>query len=122
MTDLTTMHLKCLLEQATPGPWEYKLEDGYIMGDLVEMLNGWIQTADGKTVLGTGLEINDEQELRNLALAATAPELAQELIRLRGEIKGLITAMEEKAATGESQSPAIIAGYLKEIVLGEANE
>ena len=22
MTDLTTMHLKCLLEQATPGPWE----------------------------------------------------------------------------------------------------
>lgn len=119
MPDLTTMHLKCLLEQATPGPWEYKLEDGYIMGDLVEMLNGWIQTADGKTVLGTGLEINDEQELRNLALAATAPELAQELIRLRGEIKGLITAMEEKAATGESQSPAIIAGYLKEKVLGE---
>lgn len=23
MTDLTTMHLKCLLSQATPGPWEY---------------------------------------------------------------------------------------------------
>ena len=23
MTDLATMHLKCLLEQATPGPWEY---------------------------------------------------------------------------------------------------
>lgn len=46
-------------------------------------------------------------------------DLAQEVIRLRGEIKGLIAAMEVKAATGESQAPAIIAGYLKEIVLGE---
>ena len=72
MTDLTTTHLKCLLEQATPGTPE--------------------------------------------------ADLAQEVIRLRGEIKGLITAMEVKAATGESQSPAIIAGYLKEIVLGETNE
>jgi len=122
MTDLTTVQLQRLLDQATPGPWEYKLEDGYIMGDLVEILNGWIQTADGKTVLGTGLEINDEQELRNLALAAAAPQLAQEVIRLRGEIKGLITAMEIKAASGGSQSPAAIVSYLKEVVLGETNE
>ena len=56
------------------------------------------------------------------ALAALAPELAQEVIRLRGEIKGLIAAMEVKAATGESQSPAVIAGYLKEKVLGETND
>ena len=55
-------------------------------------------------------------------LAAHAPQLAEELIRLREHIKGLITAMENKAATGESQSPAIIAGYLKEIVLGEVND
>lgn len=89
MTDFTTAHLECLLEQATPGPWEYKLEDGYIMGDLVEILNGWIQTADGKTVLGTGLEINDEQELRNLALAAAAPQLAREVLRMRGELTDL---------------------------------
>lgn len=113
MPDLTTMHLKCLLDQATPGPWEYKLEDGYIMGDLVEILNGWIQTADGKTVLGTGLEINDEQELRNLALAATAPELAEELIRLRGRIEGLITAMEEKAGVGNGRDT------LQELIVAE---
>lgn len=122
MTDLTTVQLQRLLDQATPGPWEYKLEDGYIMGDLVEILNGWIQTADGKTVLGTGLEINDEQELRNLALAAAAPQLAEEVILLREHIEGLITVMENKAATGSSpQDPAIIASYLKEIVLGEPN-
>lgn len=69
MPDLTTTHLKCLLEKVAPGtPEAY---------------------------------------------------LAQELIRLREHIEDLITAMEDKAATGESQSPAIIAGYLKEIVLGE---
>lgn len=56
-------------------------------------------------------------------LAAAAPELAQEVIRLRGHIEGLITAMEEKAATGSSpQDPAIIANYLKEIVLGDHDE
>lgn len=121
MPDLTTTHLKCLLEKATPGPWEYKLEEGCFMDDLVEILNGWIQTGDGETVLGAGLEINDDQELQNLALAALAPDLAQEVIRLREQVKGLILAMETKAATGESQSPAVIAGFLKEIVLGEPN-
>lgn len=75
-----------LLDQATPGPWEYKLEDGHIMSDLVEVLNGWIQTEDGETVLGTGLEINDEQELRNLALAALAPELAADWLRMRDHL------------------------------------
>lgn len=113
MPDLTTMHLKCLLEQATPGPWEYKLEDGYIMGDLVEILNGWIQTADGKTVLGTGLEINDEQELRNLALAAAAPELAQEVIHLREHFEGLITTMENKAGVSNGRDT------LQELIVAE---
>lgn len=97
MTDLTTTHLKRLLEQATPSPWEYKLEDGYIMGDLVEILNGWIQTGDGETVLGAGLEINDDQELQNLALAALAPELAQEVIRLREELRDLRDQLKKKA-------------------------
>ncbi|WP_269953515.1 hypothetical protein [Corynebacterium marquesiae] len=55
-------------------------------------------------------------------LAEAAPALAEEVIRLREHIEGLITAMEKKAETGESQSPAVIAGYLKEIVLGEVNE
>lgn len=122
MIDLTTMHLKCLLAQATPGPWEHELEDGCIMDDLVETLTGCLQTDNGEMVLGAGLEINYEQEIHNLTLAAHAPELAQEVIRLREQVKGLILAMETKAATGESQSPAVIAGYLKEKVLGEVNE
>ena len=49
-------------------------------------------------------------------------DLARELICLREHIEGVITAMEVKATTGESQSPAIVAGFLKEVVLGETNE
>ena len=55
-------------------------------------------------------------------LAAHTPELAQEVIRLREQVKGLILAMETKASNNEQQNPAIIASYLKEIVLGDTND
>lgn len=115
MTDLTTMHLKCLLDQATPGPWTVE-DDGYdiIIGNGEGHRMGWGDQARFKFEAG--------HKKYDTALAALAPDLAQEVIRLRGEIKGLITAMEDKAATGESQSPAVIAGFLKEIVLGETND
>lgn len=113
MTDLTTTHLKHLLNQATPGPWEY------ITGDSPDgrcIANpGSMNMCIGVDANGHGSKCSDH----DLTLAAHAPELAQEVIRLREHIEGLITAMEVKAATGESQSPAIIAGFLKEIVLGE---
>ena len=116
MTDLTTMHLKCLLDQATPGPWEYdpgEQEDERCVIDT-ETWNMCINP----TPNGAGSSCSDD----DLNLAAAAPELAQEVIRLREKVKGLILAMETKAATGESQSPAIIAGFLKEIVLGDHDE
>lgn len=116
MTDITTTHLKCLLWQSTPGPWEYdpgNAPDGRCIIDA-ELWNMCI-----------AIEANNEGSScsdAELELAAHAPELAEEVIRLREQVKGLILAMETKSATGESQSPAVIAGYLKEIVLGETNE
>ena len=114
MPDLTTTHLKCLLEQATPGPWEYE-------GSQFQEITALDDAELEQPVIR--LDRYTEKDLCNrpadMNLAAHAPQLAEEVIRLRGEIKGLITAMEDKAATGESQSPAIIAGYLKEKVLGE---
>lgn len=108
MTDLATMHLKCLLEKATDMP----LPTTY--------------TYKGGAPSGIHEEHRDKDSLRvsmNLSpLAQAAPALAQEVIRLRENIEELITAMEEKAAIGESQSPAIIAGYLKEKVLGDTND
>lgn len=117
MTDFTTDQIQHLLDQAAPGPWEYEPGDGpderYIGGpDVWGMCRGM---CIGVEANGAGSSCSDD----DLNLAAHAPELAEELIRLREHIEGLIIAMEVKAATGESQSPAVIAGYLKEIVLGE---
>lgn len=117
MTDLTTMHLKCLLAQATPGPWEY---EGPQYQEITTLDDAGLE----QSVIS--LDRYTEKDLCNrpadMNLAAHAPELAEEIIRLRDHIEDLITAMEDKAATGESQAPAIIAGYLKEIILGETNE
>lgn len=109
MTDLTTMHLKCLLEQATPGPWETRDSD-------------CITSQHGEVLWNTDQAVSWNKNDHDVNLAALAPELAQELIRLRVEIEGLITAMEIKAASGGSQSPAAIVSYLKEVVLGETND
>lgn len=57
------------------------------MDDLVEVLNGWVQNNNGELVFGTGLELSDEQEIKNLALAALAPELARDWLRMRDELK-----------------------------------
>ena len=117
MTDLATTHLKCLLEKSTPGAWEYE-------GSQFQEIT--TRDQDGLEQSVISLDRYTEKETCNrpadMNLAAHAPELAQEVIRLRDHIEDLITAMEDKAATGESQAPAIIAGYLKEIILGETNE
>lgn len=116
MTNLTTTHLQHLLDQATAGPWTVKENkwDEIIIGNR----------AGHARALGEQVRFLFEagHPEADTELAALAPQLAEEVIRQRGEIKGLIIAMEVKAATGESQSPATIAGYLKEIVLGETND
>ena len=83
MTDLTTMHLKCLLEKATPGPWEY------VTGD----------TPDGRYIGNTdsmamciGVEANGEGSScgdADLNLAAAAPELAREVLQMRSELESM---------------------------------
>ena len=114
MTDLTTTYLKRLLDQSTPGTWDYipSQEDAHTHDT---------QTSTMCINMGDSSE-HPKGTNADLELATAAPQLAEEVIRLRGEIKGLILAMEIKAASGGSQSPAAIVSYLKEIVLGDTNE
>lgn len=114
MTDLSTSNLKRLLaEQQSSLPsiqWTYK-------GGAA---NGIHRDYPSKH---EELEVvRAAMELSPLALAAAAPDLAEEVIRLREHVKGLALAMETKAANNEWQSPATIASYLKEIVLGDHDE
>lgn len=114
MPDLTTTHLQHLLEQATPGTWDYipSQEDPH--------------TYDTKTSTMC-INMGDSSEHpkgtnADLELATAAPQLAEEVIRLRGHIEDLVTVMEVKATAGVSQSPATLADCLREEVLGETNE
>lgn len=117
MTDFTTTYLKCLLEKTTPGPWEYE-------GSQFQEITALDDAELEYPVIS--LDRYTDKELCNrpadMNLAAHAPKLAEEVIRLRDCTEGLIAAMEDKAATGESQSPAFIARFLKEIVLGDHDE
>lgn len=83
MPDLTTMHLKCLLDQATPGPWEY------IPGEAIDERcignPGSMTMCIGVEANGAGSSCSDA----DLKLAALAPQLAREVLRMRGELTDL---------------------------------
>lgn len=73
MTDLSTTNLKRLLDQATPGPWRISLTEG---------ISG----------LGFAEDFyqDDPLEKANVTLAAAAPDLAQEALRMRGGVEQLL--------------------------------
>lgn len=127
MTDLTTTHLKRLLEQATPGPWEYE-------GPQFQEITTLDQ--DGLEQAVISLDRYSEKETCNrpadMNLAARAPQLAEEVILLREHIEGLITTMENKAgvSNGRDTLQELIvaenlmsaANQLRQILLGDHDE
>lgn len=98
MPDLTTMHLKCLLEQATPGPWTVE-DDGYdiIVGNAEGHRMGWGDQVRFK------FEAGDKKH--DTALAAHAPELAQEVINLRDALGYLV---EEALLAAENSDDVVV--------------
>ena len=77
MTDLSTKHIQRLLAEATPGPWEY------ITGDSPD---GRCIGNPGSMTMCIGVEANGEGSScgdADLTLAALAPELAKEVMRMR---------------------------------------
>lgn len=95
MTDLTTTHLKCLLDQSTPGPWE--TIEAYPDGTPRSDTSRQIRSADGE-YLGIMYELD-------VRLAALAPELAQEVIRLRDALGYLL---EETRLAAENSEDAVV--------------
>lgn len=76
MTDLSTKNLQRLLDEATPGPWE--AQANYKEGDPRPDTSCQIFSADGKYL---GIVHRPHADL-----AAAAPDLAQEVLRLRHEM------------------------------------
>lgn len=98
MTDLTTTHLKCLLEKATAAPWTVE-DDGYdiIIGNAEGHRMGWGDQVRFKFEAGD--KKHDPQ------LAALAPELAQEVINLRDALGYLV---EETRLAAENSDDVVV--------------
>lgn len=98
MPDLTTMHLKCLLEKATAAPWTVE-DDGYdiIVGNAEGHRMGWGDQVRFKFEAGD--KKHDPQ------LAALAPELAQEVINLRDALGYLV---EEALLAAENSDDVVV--------------
>lgn len=79
MTDLTTTQLQRLLDQSTPGPWEES--SMYSDGEPRPDSSREIISAAGKY-----MGIMHEPDVR---LATLAPELAEEVLRMRSELAAM---------------------------------
>ena len=88
--------LRELADKASPGPWKIQAEETSDCGDLIQGLAAWIE-ADNDFVFGRGMEIEEDEELTNLALAALAPDMARELLRLHRELRELRALMRTNA-------------------------
>ena len=106
--------LRELADTARPGPWEVKAEETSTCGDLIEGLAAWIE-ADNELVFGRGMEMEEDEDLTNLALAALAPDMARELLRLRGVVEKFdnwLTVSAKNATTPATKNMCLDAQYV----------
>jgi len=76
MTDLTTTHLKRLLDQATPGPWKAKDSD-------------CIASEHGEVLWNADQAVDWSRNDHDVNLAAAAPQLAGEVLWMRRQLTSM---------------------------------
>lgn len=74
MVDITTTQLQRLLDQSTPGPWETEDSD-------------CITSQSGEVLWNTDQAVSWNKNDHDVNLAALAPDLAQDNLRMRQELK-----------------------------------
>lgn len=95
MTDLSTTNLKRLLDQAAPGPWRAEYGEAGVPEGWDEY---WLALHMGHaSVYDVGREPPAEEEYGSFKLAALAPDLAQEVLRMRAELQALREQLKKKA-------------------------
>ena len=83
MTDLSTTHLKRLLDQATPGPWTIEEDSA---GELVIS-----DELGNKLLCGDYAPFSSKGDPH---LVAAAPSLAEELLRMRAQLRKITRRMD----------------------------
>ena len=113
MTDLTTTHLQHLLNQSTTGPWEAKDSD-------------CITSEHGEVLWNADQAVNWNRNDHDVNLAAAAPQLAQEVLRMRRELNSIRRAwllmIDDPEHTPTEQNFAMYVVDHIDSVLGETDE
>lgn len=113
MTDLTTTHLQHLLDQATTGPWGAKDSD-------------CITSEHGEVLWNADQAVNWNRNDHDVNLAAAAPQLAQEVLRMRRELNSIRRAwllmIDDPEHTPTEQNFAMYVVDHIDSVLGETDE
>lgn len=122
MTDLSTTNLRCLLDQVQPGPWRAEV-------GAAGVPEGWdehwrtLHMGDD-SVFEVGYEPPTEEEYANFKLAAHAPELAQEVIRMREALHDLsefweAVSIDPERTPSEQQLAAHVVDHIDQILGGQ---
>ena len=88
--------LRKLLTEATPAPWESERFDVKLV-DCPRATQFWVSGEDERDIAGAAVlpEYHDQTE-QNFTLIARAPQLAEEVIRLRKEIDMMADSYRRK--------------------------
>ncbi|OFT67722.1 hypothetical protein [Corynebacterium sp. HMSC05D03] len=83
MTDLRTKYIQHLLAEATPGPWERHPDNPRMLCNLERKFAVHAELTKGKGAAP------QPEDVANTELIALAPDLAQEVLRLRHEMDSM---------------------------------
>jgi len=119
MTDLSTSNLKRLLDETTPGPWTFREEIADTISGTQEI--GHEVYAAERFLFGVcGDPVTDEYP-GNLTLAALAPELADEVLRMREALRDLsevweAVSIDPTRTPAEQQLAAAVVDHIDQIL------
>ena len=95
--------LRELRDEATPGPWEFREEQEWehVAGPeyppMLTRVEHTVEGNGGEPLFGNSNDAVLEERPGNLRLAALAPDMARELLRLRDELADLRDLMHTHA-------------------------
>ena len=99
--------LRELLDKSTPGPWKFHEEQEWehVAGPeyppMLTRVEHTVEGNDGGLLFGNFNDAVLEEHPGNLRLAALAPDMARELLRLRDGVEQQITHLEALLAAAE---------------------
>ncbi|MHB2252911.1 hypothetical protein [Corynebacterium aurimucosum] len=119
MTELSTTNLNRLLAETSPGPWRAEVGAAGVPEGWDEH---WLALHMGhNSMYDVGREPPAEEEYANFTLAALAPSLADEVLRMREALRDLsevweAVSIDPERTPAEQQLAAAVVDHINQIL------